>query len=192
MSIKILKDSEGLPTTVIVKKKGRSYTATFNQNMGIEFDRTDIPSDVMQFFQLIFPFSLRSKFWFDRNPLNIQRGYQNTLGPAGTATRWEYTVPVGRKAFVESIVCLLIRITAAAPVGRANCGITLTPAGQALFYDCAVSELLDNNVGAQSSVILGQSLILFQGDLLTGWTADTSTNGTIYYRIIAKITEFDA
>jgi len=112
------------------------------------------------------------------------------VAPHGITVRWEYTVPAGRKAFVESLQVRIMRTAAATTLGKAHAIIVLIPSGQAGAYQF-VCSLLNNTVGASESLSVGQALVLNPGDTLRAATLDGSTGGTCDYFLSCKITEFD-
>jgi hypothetical protein len=130
--------------------------------------------------------------WYDRNPTHKLLSWgQLNVAPHGETVRWTYTVPAGKKAFVESVFAYLRRSAAATTVGRAAVVIWITPSGgsAAILIDV---EILTNNVGDSDRQGVGQSLILLPGDTIEARTVDISTGGTVNYSAAAKITEFDA
>jgi len=131
-------------------------------------------------------------FWYDRNPVNVIKAYTAlTVGPHTITTRWGYTVPSGKKAFLESAVCYLRRTEVATTVGRAVGFIDITPAGQSPQY-YILAEIITNNVGDSHTMTIGHAGILLAGDRIRGRTADHSTGGSLNYYVVAKIIEFDA
>jgi len=125
--------------------------------------------------------------WYDRSPsLQLKRFYGVDVAPHSATQRWTYTVPAGKKAFLEAINLKLIRKTAASTVGVAYASIVLNT------YSVFEARVVTNNVGDKDAVSVGQALTLNPGDTLEGYTYDGSTGGTFDYQTIVKITEFDA
>ena len=135
---------------------------------------------------------LRTVPWYDRNPKSVFKRYVATdVAPHALTERWSYTVPKGRKAFVEYLAASAVRITAAGPQGLVTACIDLgIPGPTALSLMAA--QVMTNNVGDKDRVNIGQSLTLEAGDVLKASSTDLSTGGTMAYRLVAKITEFDA
>jgi hypothetical protein len=129
--------------------------------------------------------------YYDRNPtLPNQRFGQNAVAPHGLTTRFTYTVPSARKAFLGALYAHVFRVTAGAPVGLVVCTVTHTNgANIANLVDFAFT---DNTLLAQRQVAYGSSDVMVAGDTLVLQTSDGSTGGTVDYRIDSKITEFDA
>ena len=135
---------------------------------------------------------LRIVPWYDRNAISVFKRYVATdVAPHALTERWIYTVPKGRKAFVEYLAASAVRITAAGPQGLVTACIDLGLAGGTALSIMA-AQVMTNNVGDKDRVNIGQSLTLDPGDVLKANTTDLSTGGTMKYRLIAKITEFDA
>jgi len=130
--------------------------------------------------------------WYDRNPTTIRKYYNvNAQAPHSDTQQWTYTVPAGRKTFIEYIQAKVRRATAATTAGRPRCTISYAPGGSGLdiFMRAAINS---NNVGDCDHIILGQNMVLLPGDIVTGFTGDDSTGGTADYNLNMKIIEFDA
>jgi len=54
------------------------------------------------------------------------------------------------------------------------------------------AELYVNTPGATDAMNVGQSIIALAGSVITGYSADLSTGGTIDYQLAAHGIEFDA
>jgi hypothetical protein len=124
---------------------------------------------------------------YDRNPLVIKQLYASIDAPTVAGTKWSYTVPASRKAFVSGICSQLQRTSAATVVGDARFFITVD--SSTYIFLCAVNT---NNVGDHEEVNIGNSLLLLVGNVLTGGTSDSSTGGTMSFICSALILEFDA
>jgi len=130
--------------------------------------------------------------WYDRNPTNRYQYFLGTnLTPHAITQRWTYTVPTGKKALLELAWVLCRRMTAATTAGRPYSVIDYQPYG-GTEAALLMAEVVTNNVAETSEKQLGQSIIMNPGDLIRGLTVDDSTGGNCDYRLIAKITEFDA
>jgi hypothetical protein len=127
---------------------------------------------------------------FDRNPEMVIRQFELTsTGPHGATTRWTYTVPPGKKAYLESAYVKLIRTLAA------------TTAGWAAFYvgydaenssgNIMKAVIQSNTVGDTDKDRLGGPLLMKEGDHLVAQSIDLSVAGLIGYISGVKITEFD-
>jgi hypothetical protein len=130
--------------------------------------------------------------WYDRNPNPVtKQSYKGGQTPHAVTKRWDYTVPNGKKAFVEYMFIRIIRRTAASAVGIVEAYISVVGAGadSGRIFE---ASLQTNNVGDKECVIVGQSMILVEGDELVAYDLDSSTDGTLDFIEIAKITEFDA
>jgi len=130
--------------------------------------------------------------WYDRNPYHRFQSYHGEdVAPHVQTTRWSYTVPYGKKAFVESAFVYVERATAAGTARLAQSQIEIQPFGQSTNYLLLVA-LRTNTVGDHDHEAMGNGPILLVGDAVGGYTVDTSTGGTVDYTMDAKITEFDA
>jgi hypothetical protein len=130
--------------------------------------------------------------WHDRNPIQQLLWYNvNGTAPHSATQRWTYTVPTGKKAMLEALDGLICIVTAATTASRRKIYVRLTKSGGG-SADIMNLQILTNSVGDVQTKTLGTSLLMLQGDSLTGYTADESTDGTVDYRLMAKLTEFDA
>ena len=135
---------------------------------------------------------LRTVPWYDRNPKSVFKRYSATdVAPHAQTLRWTYTVPKGKKAFVEYMGIRIERITAAGTPAEVIVCIDLEIEGLASM-SFMIAVLVTNNVGDTDRDSIGQSLILNAGEVLRSYTTDLSTGGTMRYLTVAKITEFDA
>jgi hypothetical protein len=129
--------------------------------------------------------------WYDRTPLAVMNNYQQTVAPHVTTVRWSYTVPAGRKAYLETAHCSLLRAVVAAPANFAAVQQKYTPSGGSTGV-YVISGINTNNVGDQFALQVGASFLGFAGDAFEGSTVDQSVGGTTIMRNFAKLTEFDA
>ena len=125
--------------------------------------------------------------WYDRNPVGKEFLYQApTVAPHALVQRFLYTVPTGKKFFLESGLALAIRDAAAGPADLVTAYLF------ARDYRCLAAVLLTNAVGDRAQMNQGRSVIMVDGDRLQGMTGDVSTGGTINYMVSAHGIEFDA
>jgi len=130
--------------------------------------------------------------WYDRNPEPGWGVYfAAAVAPHALTTRWSYTVPTGKKTFLEAILCWLMRAGAAATVGRVYALIQYLEGGVSGPY-LAYASIRTNSVGDGDSGNLGQSIIMVAGDIIRCQTSDGSTGGAVDYNTGFKATEFDA
>jgi len=130
--------------------------------------------------------------YFDRNPLAKDLGYSAAgIGPHGSTTRATYTVPAGKKAYLEVIAAHIRRQTAAAPVGLVRALFIYTPFGGSSWYPTLIT-LATNGVSDAAHGELSGLGLLAAGDLIRLLTEDLSTGGTVEYQGIIKAVEFDA
>lgn len=132
--------------------------------------------------------------YYDRNPLTIALSSQVAATVPHSATvRETYTVPAGRKAYLESVQCSIVRRTAATAAGRPMAYCALIPSGQGSSTPLQAFLDLSQNVAAdRQDLTLSSSMQLGAGDRIDLATLDDSTGGTVAYFLAAKLTEFDA
>ena len=130
--------------------------------------------------------------YYDRAPLDVLEAYSAaTVAPHAATTRWTYTVPTNRKAFIEGTDVINMIDGTVTTAGLAQAAIQVTPSGGG-------GTTVMN--GAMIQTVIGQSVVLDQpslgllqpGDALSCFTADPGTGGTHFYLLTAKITEFTA
>lgn len=130
--------------------------------------------------------------YYDRNPKTIVDEYsQEGLGVSALITPSSYTVPAGRKGFIEMMRVRQRRVTVAAPAGRAYMRIRLTKSGAAavtILESCLTSNVVD----AETVRDVGTSIAMLAGDLIDIQFGDTSTGGTIDKSAAWVLHEFDA
>ena len=129
--------------------------------------------------------------WYDRNPVPKLESKSYSLAPHDQTERVKYTCPEGKLAMLEYLGSSVIRATAAAPVGAAYAFWAITP------KDGTEKALIDalswnNTVGVGDKTIHGTQITLYGGDILKGYTGDGSTGGVNIFRLVYKLTEFDA
>lgn len=130
--------------------------------------------------------------WYDRKIKNINLNYDSgALAPHGATTRWTYTVPEGRKAFLEMLQLDMIRFDAATLTDQAFITIWYTPLNST---PQAILRLrhADKTAYSKTNLQIGQAITLSNGDLITCQTTDFNSDGTMIFFANAKLTEFDA
>jgi len=130
--------------------------------------------------------------WYDRNPSTQLLWYGGAgIAPHGLIARATYTVPTGKKAFLEYGIVVAIRATAPTTAGRVTTQITITPSGGSAAGFLVIrwtSAVLDYH----ESMNVGNAGALAAGDMIQVMTADLSTGGTLDYSAGVKLTEFSA
>lgn len=129
--------------------------------------------------------------YFDRNPIIRWQQYVAAgIAPHGGTVRWTYTVPAGKKAYLENGFMQTRRDSVAAPAGQALASIRYTPNGGTIAR-FAATDVSTNAVGDKDAVVLGPLALLMVGDVVDSLTQDGSTGGVMTHIATAKITEFD-
>lgn len=129
--------------------------------------------------------------YYDRNRTSVSMTYNvAAVAPAGFTTRWTYTVPSGRRAFIESIFALQYVAAASAPVGKVTAEILAT----SNTVQAILVSTLDGvgTLGTSKSANAGNSGVLIAADNLASQTADVGTGGSKDYKLSTVVTEFDA
>lgn len=131
--------------------------------------------------------------YFDRNPLIATQFYNQAIAPAASTQRWAYTVPGGRKAYLESLF-LQIRRTALAtntPPSWVNVSSSYIPSGASGLVIARIA-IATNVLNAMEQATMNNFGLLLAGDQVTLATEDLGTGGTISFIGSMKASEFDA
>lgn len=133
----------------------------------------------------------RPEAW-DRNPSTQGNTYSaNGVAPHALTNRISYTAPAGKKARLMHSCMTMLRVTAAAPVGKWECNVT--PFNSAAVIFTAMSRAsLGNVVGDSIFQNVGLCGMILPGDSIRGQTGDASTGGTIDIQMGIALEECDA
>jgi len=130
--------------------------------------------------------------WYDRNAVSLNNSIDSSYGPHSSAVRIStYTVGKNKKAMVELLECRLQRTTAATAEGDATAWFTLVPKDGST-KTLLLARIHAKTLAVKDRAVVGGTLVLHEGDKLTGLTADVSTGGIVTYVMTYKISEFDA
>jgi len=125
--------------------------------------------------------------WYDRNPNMTYQYYHGTgVAPHSVVARWSYTVPTGKKAFIESLLIMIQRTAVATSAGRFRGDIAATYPAFMKVYNYG------NVVGSGESRNQGYTGCLPSGFAVSAITEDLSTGGTVDYWLDMVFCEFDA
>jgi len=130
--------------------------------------------------------------WYDRNPAFAGVSYVGTgVAPHALTVRGTYTVPSGKKAFLEASYLNGRRQTVATTVGIVALSLWVTPSGGGA-YRLAQITWKDNTVDYFKEETFAALGVLQTGDKVDICTSDASTGGTCEYLLCLKTTQFDA
>lgn len=125
----------------------------------------------------------------DRNPITSVLAFNGlALAPHAEISRALYTVPAQKKAILEHAFVSLLRITAAAPIGKYGAFCAIKGSANKMVQ----VVLLTNVIGDKDHEIITNKIDLIAGDTVDLRTFDLSTGGTVDYVVGAKLTEYDA
>jgi hypothetical protein len=128
--------------------------------------------------------------WVDRNPLITTQYYTVVgLGPHTLTNRGQYTVPTGRRAFVDNIFLYLHRNNVATTADVAYAGAVTYDNFQ--IVDIARAAQNQNVRGVVTTYNLNIALYLSAMQYVRMYTLDNSTGGSYDYYISLHIVEFD-
>lgn len=137
-------------------------------------------------------YAVARPIYYDRNSSTKGKTYQaSAVAPHTTTTRWTYTVPAGKAAYVEALNAMIYRDVAPTVVSLAQSIIYIVSS------DAVTSTVLQVRTYSASTYVFyygSQSNIalLKAGDQIYANTFDNSTGGAVTYTIDLKLTEFDA
>lgn len=128
--------------------------------------------------------------YFDRNAASQYQDFDTgSVAPHAFTTRWTFTVPAGKLAYIELASAGEHRQTAATTAGLAHAvvsasdGVTSVP--------LAFTTTFNNTVGASDHANSGAPTVMRPGYSATGQTLDQSTGGTMNHRVSATIQSCD-
>ena len=125
--------------------------------------------------------------WYQTNYDMFEEAYSGDgVAPHATTSRNTYTVPANRLAIVSNVHVSMCRATAASTVARFRAAIDVNGDANLIMVWSR-----DNTIGPGYTEQLGETAILEAGDLLTQFTQDLSTGGTVDYRQGYIVAEFD-
>lgn len=129
-------------------------------------------------------------FYIDRNPANGSQEYSAAnVAPHAATTRFTYTVPAGKKAYLEAATAHARIQTVAAPGARRLVSVQKSvAANMALLARRIYTNVANDQVDAQET----QLGLLGAGESINAITEDLSTGGGVDYYISLFRTEFDA
>ena len=128
--------------------------------------------------------------YYDRAPLPQLLNFSAfALGPHAATVRASYTVPSGKRAYIELARSFIRRNTAATAVSEVRGTINLNST-DALTNTLVHTEFLDNATTARHDQVVGVSGLLVAADVVRILTQDAGTGGTCSYYLTAKAVEF--
>ncbi len=131
-------------------------------------------------------------FYYDRAAANkTLQFFSSAIAPHGLTVRATYTVPTGKKAYVDHYMLQHIRTTAQAALSFADTYLRYTPSGGALTY-IGHTFIFNLSVGATDRIVGSGTGFMATGDVIDIATSDSGATGSIDYYMAVKIFEFDA
>ena len=136
-------------------------------------------------------FAVARPVYYDRNSATAGQLAYGTVAPHAAATRFTYTVPAGKRCYVEVNYVELRRVTIATSAATTYAQI-YSSNSDASDTVISYTTIFDNLANTYDRTITSAVCILNAGNSLTGSTFDNSTGGTIAYTVGSKYTQFDA
>lgn len=128
--------------------------------------------------------------YYDRNPLKVSQFQDHSsLAPSGMTQRWTYTVPAARKCQVDGLIASMFRQSVGAPVGESEVMINLVGTATGPFV--MDIDVQNNVVGGLGYLSNSGGPILLTGDIISCYSRDLSTGGTIAYTTSFHGIEYD-
>jgi hypothetical protein len=124
--------------------------------------------------------------YYDRNATTINGNFLGTVGPHGTTTRFTYTCPSGRKAYIEAATSHVLRMTAATSIGGISVYIGTNTIRATDHW------IVNNTVNTFERQVQATVITIYAGGVYSGATHDGSIGGTVDYNLQMTGTEFDA
>lgn len=127
--------------------------------------------------------------WYDRNAKSVALSYSANIGAHIETERFNYTVPVGRKAFLELLGAVMTVTTIeAAKVSSITFYLTVKGSTEQILIE---NNLTTDSLGA-SNLLSGQSILLFEGEKIRVTDENQGGTQTTWFNEQLKLTEFDA
>jgi hypothetical protein len=140
----------------------------------------------MRLANLTFP----TRQFFERNTTYPHQVFVAfNVAPHTLTTRFTYTVPAGRFAYVHYAVAHCVRVVAATAANE--CGIQIllvTPSGQNLYL--VMLRFTDNTLNVWRTQSISTQIIIPEQWTVRGETFDSSTGGQLNYFMNIGISEF--
>lgn len=136
-------------------------------------------------------FAVARPVYYDRNSTTAGQLAYGTVAPHSPTSRWTYTVPAGKRSYVEVNYVDLARATVATSAATTFAQI-YSSNSDASDTVISYTRIFANVAGTYDRSITSAVCILNAGNSLTGQTGDNSTDGTIQYTVGSKYTQFDA
>lgn len=128
--------------------------------------------------------------YYDRNATTTVLSTGITVAPHSQTTRVTSTIAAGKKAYIEYVYGMMIRVTAATTAGFMQITPRFTSGGTSAIL-AQVITVTNSLTTAETKTITG-TITLYGGEVFDINSQDQSTGGTVYYEIAAKLTNFDA
>ena len=129
--------------------------------------------------------------YYDRAATTKNLAFGTTsIAPHANTTRFTYTVPAGRKMFVESLNVSSFRETIATVAGQQFLNIVVYDG--TTYCNLIALYYYTTAVGSVQSQILGNGATVYAGHQVIGATWDFCTGGAQDLRLSAKGSEYDA
>lgn len=127
------------------------------------------------------------------NPLTVSRGFRvGTVAPHALTERWNYTVPLRRRAQLQSANVLALRKVAAAPEGHVQVSVQVKRNGDLSGFILVAAEIRSNTIGNYAIQNHTGPFELFEGDTILLTTVDDSVGGSTELGGTVLLIEYDA
>lgn len=128
---------------------------------------------------------------FDRNGV-VRSALYNVAqnGPVGSTTVLTYTVPAGKRGYLEVLTSLVQRLIAATAVSVADLIWIYTKSGSSAV-SIQYCTIFLNGLGSQDNESLTGFGFIGAGDVVSLQVLDSSTGGQCLYNGAYKLMEFD-
>jgi len=125
--------------------------------------------------------------WYDRNPIRRQLSYVGSaIAPHGLTSRASYTVPTGKRAYIQSMECALACSETVTQFGRTRCMIYVESNPVLGIYQ-SLERLL-----YESHEAVGESGEIQAGETIQIYTYDSDGDGNYDYMGMIHMIEFNA
>ncbi len=126
---------------------------------------------------------------YERGAAHVLKSYHDALvGPHASTTRWSYTVPTGKYAYLNSVFVYMMRDGAPTTASYADARVLVTSGANSAYVVWVTQLQGTSGVSTQGSA--SDVGVFLPGTVISAETVDSSTGGTYLYTAEGIFTEF--
>lgn len=124
------------------------------------------------------------------NPVPVSFDFHVVAAPHAETVRVSYTVPKGKAGFISGFAGLVMSVVSPLPIGLHHMKVRLKRGDnpEVTIFDLGLTA---SNLFISNTNSINANIPLQPGDVVTAYTEDMATGGTVDYSLNVSITEFD-